>query len=208
MMLIGRGIYDRMRSSLRGSSVLGELSTLRPIHSPVSFRRTFDSDIVSFPVGYFQNGIVLPMRYGGIACVMSGGGTLGASPTAIANLGASLAGSGTLSVYGYKGINGACSITGTGSFTAGIAAKANLACTITIGAQPSAFDIAQAIWNAQATQYNTTGTMGQKLNGAGSAGDPWTTALPGSYGPGTAGYIMGNQTSNGGLTLAQFLALK
>lgn len=207
-MLLGRGIYNGMRSSLMGSSAVGEVRTIVPKQSPVSWRRTFDNDFVSFPVGYFQNGIILPMKYGGISCSILGSGGFTAAPTATANIAASITGTGTLSVYGYKGLNGACSITGTGSFTAGIAAKANLACTITIGAQPSAFDIAQAIWNAQATQYDTPGTMGQKLNGAGSAGDPWTTALPGSYGPGTAGYIMGNQTSNGGLTLAQFLALK
>jgi len=29
------------------------------------------------------------------------------------------------------------------------------------------------------------------LNGAGSAGDPWTTSLPGAYSAGTAGYIVG-----------------
>jgi hypothetical protein len=37
----------------------------------------------------------------------------------------------------------------------------------------------------------TSGTTGAALNGAGSAGDPWTTALPGAYGAGTAGYILG-----------------
>ena len=35
--------------------------------------------------------------------------------------------------------------------------------------------------------------MGNKLNSAASAGDPWTTALPGSYAAVSAGYIIGNQ---------------
>jgi hypothetical protein len=38
----------------------------------------------------------------------------------------------------------------------------------------------------------TAGTTGAALNGAGSAGDPWGTALPGAYGAGTAGKIVGD----------------
>jgi hypothetical protein len=33
--------------------------------------------------------------------------------------------------------------------------------------------------------------MGEKLNDAGSAANPWTENLPGSYIPGQAGYIVG-----------------
>ena len=53
--------------------------------------------------------------------------------------------------------------------------------------------IAQDTWNAVATSYNTALSMGNKLNSAASAGDPWTTALPGAYGAGTAGNILGNR---------------
>lgn len=53
--------------------------------------------------------------------------------------------------------------------------------------------LAAAVWQALATDYNAAGTMGNKLNSAASAGDPWTTALPGSYAAGSAGYIIGNQ---------------
>jgi hypothetical protein len=35
------------------------------------------------------------------------------------------------------------------------------------------------------------GTTGAALNGAGAAGDPWGTALPGAYGAGSAGAILG-----------------
>jgi hypothetical protein len=33
------------------------------------------------------------------------------------------------------------------------------------------------------------------LDGAASAGDPWTTTLPGAYGAGTAGYIVGTNVN-------------
>lgn len=52
--------------------------------------------------------------------------------------------------------------------------------------------IAGDVLNATASSYNTSLTIGNKINAAGSAGDPWTTTLPGSYGAGTAGNILGN----------------
>ena len=53
-------------------------------------------------------------------------------------------------------------------------------------------DVENAVWEAVASGHNSAGTMGNKLNSAASAGDPWNTSLPGSYGAGTAGYILGN----------------
>jgi len=37
-----------------------------------------------------------------------------------------------------------------------------------------------------------SGSTGEALSAAGGAGDPWITALPGSYSAGQAGYIVGN----------------
>jgi hypothetical protein len=59
--------------------------------------------------------------------------------------------------------------------------KAHLSATIEIGSRPSAFDIIQAVLNAVASQYNIPGTIGNKINSAASAGDPWSAELPGSY---------------------------
>lgn len=55
----------------------------------------------------------------------------------------------------------------------------------------NAADIASGVWNATASSYDTAGSTGNKLSSAASAGDPWTTAIPGSYAAGTAGYIVG-----------------
>lgn len=62
------------------------------------------------------------------------------------------------------------------------------------------------IWDEATSGHATAGTTGKALTDAGSAGDPWSTALPGAYGAGTAGYIVGN--SSGALKLGQYLALK
>lgn len=58
---------------------------------------------------------------------------------------------------------------------------------------PTAAAIADAVWEETLTDHSgTVGSTAQALNAAGSAGDPWTTALPGSYGAGTAGKIIGD----------------
>ncbi len=54
-------------------------------------------------------------------------------------------------------------------------------------------EIADAVW--EETLADHTGTVGSTaaaLNAAGSAGDPWNTALPGAYGAGSAGKIVGD----------------
>lgn len=56
---------------------------------------------------------------------------------------------------------------------------------------PSAASIADAVWDEPSTDHLTSGTTGAALNAAGSAGDPWGTPLPGAYGAGTGGYIIG-----------------
>ncbi len=56
----------------------------------------------------------------------------------------------------------------------------------------SADDIATAVVDKSLTGHTTAGTVGGALSAAGSAGDPWTTSLPGAYGAGTAGKIIGD----------------
>jgi hypothetical protein len=50
--------------------------------------------------------------------------------------------------------------------------------------------IAAAVWSSDSGGFNTPGTMGNKLNSASAAGDPWTAELPGTYGEGSAGSLM------------------
>jgi hypothetical protein len=68
--------------------------------------------------------------------------------------------------------------------------RARPTATISIGSRPTAEDIAQAVWGSIAASLNTTGTMGEKLNGAGSAGNPWTTDLSSYNTANTAGKIL------------------
>lgn len=69
-------------------------------------------------------------------------------------------------------------------------AKGFMEASITPFTELSPQSLAAGVWNSIASQYNSTGTMGEKLNAAGTAGDPWTTNLSGYTTPGTAGYIV------------------
>lgn len=65
------------------------------------------------------------------------------------------------------------------------------------------------VWDIQLSTHLQSGSTGFALNGAGSAGDPWTTALPGAYGAGTAGFIVGtnlNATVSSRLASASYTA--
>lgn len=53
--------------------------------------------------------------------------------------------------------------------------------------------VAPAVWEEATADHETAGSMGAAVAAAGSAGDPWSTVLPGSYGAGTAGNIIGNR---------------
>lgn len=74
-----------------------------------------------------------------------------------------------------------------------VLAKAQIAAEITPFTDLSPQGLASAIWNSLADEFNSSGTMGQKINSAASAGDPWITELPGTYPPGSAGDVIGKK---------------
>jgi hypothetical protein len=56
-------------------------------------------------------------------------------------------------------------------------------------------EIADQVWDELLSGHATAGSTGAGLTSASSAGDPWSTALPGSYGAGTAGKIVGDNVN-------------
>ena len=81
-------------------------------------------------------------------------------------------------------------ITGSGSVEGTFYGTASLAADISSSSALSPENLAAAVWNSIAASFNTAGTMGAKMNSAASAGDPWATALPGSYLSTEAGGIL------------------
>jgi hypothetical protein len=64
--------------------------------------------------------------------------------------------------------------------------------TLTASLDPTSAVIAAAVWDLATSGHTSGGTFGAAMNAAGSAGDPWGTALPGTYGAGTAGFLVGS----------------
>lgn len=83
-----------------------------------------------------------------------------------------------------------------GAMAAGVVTAAAVA-TGAIDADALATDavaeIADGVWDEPIAGHLTAGSTGEKLNAAGAGGDPWSTAVPGAYGAGTAGNILGNR---------------
>lgn len=66
---------------------------------------------------------------------------------------------------------------------------------------PSAASIADAVWDEALSGHLSAGSTGEALNAAGSAGDPWTTTLPGAYTGSQAGKILADVLVDTGTTL-------
>lgn len=56
----------------------------------------------------------------------------------------------------------------------------------------SVANLVDLVWDEATSGHTTAGTTGKALIDSSSAGDPWSTTLPGAYGTGTAGKIIGD----------------
>lgn len=106
-----------------------------------------------------------------LAADLTGDGTLSGGLSIIAFLESALAGSGTLSG----------TLRGTLAMEADIYVNQSTA---------TVEELVAGVWNALTADFNAAGTMGQALGAAGTAGDPWTTTLPGPYTGDQAGAIV------------------
>lgn len=77
-----------------------------------------------------------------------------------------------------------------GEALAGHAGAGSAGAALSAATAPTAAAVADAVWDEATSGHAGAGTTGAALTSASSAGDPWSTALPGSYTAGQAGYIM------------------
>ena len=70
---------------------------------------------------------------------------------------------------------------------------------------PTAAAIADAVWDEATADHQTAGTTGKALSTAGSAADPLTNTVPGSYASGTAGAALG-RIGSGQITTTSIVA--
>jgi hypothetical protein len=82
-------------------------------------------------------------------------------------------------------------LVGEGEITATLKGWCDLTADITsVGNVLTAQQVASAVWAAIAADNNTPTTMGEKLNDAGSASNPWSVELPDVYTGNQAGKIL------------------
>ena len=132
---------------------------------------------------------------GGLIVSGSGSATVSLSLTGTILSIASGSGSATVSltapdatIGALAGMSGATNFTITP--TALISAIGYMAGLSTNETEFSAAALANAVWTASASTYNDSGTMGEKLNDAGSAGNPWAALLAANNDPATFGKLI------------------
>lgn len=132
-----------------------------------------------------------------------GSGSLTASISGQLEAVAALVGSGDLTAAAGALAGMVANLSGSGTLTAGQEALGEMVANIFVNQSEATVEqIVEAVWNAFAAEYNISGTMGEKLNGAGSAGDPWTTDLTPYVTADTAGLILKQAKAKAALAAA------
>ncbi len=136
-------------------------------------------------IGDMTGGLSLIVQ---LAATLLGSSDLTANMVGTVQMAAELIGQGNVTAGLNLIANIASNIDGIGAVVADIKGKASMSATIYVNqSEATVQQIVDAVWNALAVEYNNPGTMGELLNGAGSAGNPWLSIIEGSY---TAGDIL------------------
>lgn len=124
-----------------------------------------------------------------LACsALIGTGGLTASMSGLVQLASTLAGTGNLTASLKLLASIVSTLTGTGAITGTLRGTARLEADITPFTTLSPENLAASVWNSVAASFNSAGTMGEKMNDAGSASNPWADTT--TYGAGTKGKLL------------------
>lgn len=125
-----------------------------------------------------------------LACNLLASGTISASLVGKLEMASALAGEGDIAASLNLIAFVVSELTGSGDIEGTFKGYASLSADISSTSTLSPENLAAAVWNSIAASFNTAGTMGAKMNSAASAGDPWSTPLPGTYLSTEAGGIL------------------
>lgn len=147
---------------------------------------------------------------GSLSMVVTSEGTFTFDWSQLADLAVSLTASGSFSadIQGSAQLN--VVVPSSGSFAFVLSQDGDLKGLLSMTGEWTPFtelspqSLATAVWAASAVDNNDVGSMGEKLNDAGSGGDPWATDLDSYTTPGTAGNIVKDKL----LKKSTFIALK
>lgn len=117
----------------------------------------------------------------GMVGALSGSGSVSAALVGSTALAAALGGTGSLSAA-LGALSGmVAALSGSGSVAADLRGRLWMEAGITPLTELSPEALAVAVWSAVAASNDAAGTMGEKLNDAGSASNPWTEVIEGTY---------------------------
>lgn len=117
-----------------------------------------------------------------MALALTGSGSLSAAIVGRLNASIDMTGSGDLAADMSGIASMVVEMLGEGTLEATIAAFGDMTLDIVVtGTGLSTSNVGQAVWSALAASNNDTGTMGEKLNDAGSAANPWTEVIESGY---------------------------
>ena len=134
--------------------------------------------------------LILPLNVS--STINGSGSTSTASLDSISAMVSNISNSGTITQAQIKTFSYfITNVIGSGTLAAIGKASCEMNCEMTsAGDLVTPQSCAQAVWSALAAAFNESGTMGNKVNSASAAGDPWTAELPGLYADGSAGAII------------------
>ena len=136
-----------------------------------------------------------------IRCVLIGDGGVAAAVIGLGRVSATITGVGTLTPDSEMGATLSVTITGSGSMQGTVRGVGRMGAVIDAGARPSAFDIAQEVWQSQKSAYNAPGTMGNALNNASTGGVDYNALATAVW-----NYLDRTITENPGITTAEIVA--
>lgn len=116
-----------------------------------------------------------------LAAITGSGGVTAADLKAFLAAVAALSGTGGVSATatGLGALDG--DISGSGALSSTLTGRGELSADIVSYGDLTIEGMRDAVWNAVAASYNTSGTMGEKMNDAGSAANPWTEVIESGY---------------------------
>lgn len=118
-----------------------------------------------------------------LVAALTGSGTItNADAVAYLQLAATLAGAGDLGGALMALANASATLSGVGDADVTATASGALAASIIVtGDVLNTANVASSVWGALAVSNNAVGTMGEKLNDAGSAANPWTEVIESGF---------------------------
>jgi hypothetical protein len=118
----------------------------------------------------------------GMSATLAGSGNLAGALQALSNMAASIGGSGDLAAALGLLVSIQAVVSGSGGLNnSNLTGFANMSASILSYGELTPEGLRDAVWSAAAAAYNTAGTMGEKLNDAGSGSNPWTEVIEAGY---------------------------